>query len=267
MRRSKVLDKLRAGAKPSCFKVNLKDAQVAELAAMCGFDCIWVDQEHIGQDWDTLQAHVWATKSQDTDLMVRVARGSYSDYIRALEMDATGILVPHIMSLQDAKEVVHMTRFHPLGRRPIDGGNADGGYTMVDFNDYIVTANSERFVVLQIEDPEPLDELEEIAALQGYDMLFFGPGDFSQGIGAPGDWDNPLLIKTRKRVAELANKYGKYAATVGSPDNLEELYAMGYHFVSVGADVIGIKNYCLSIVQAFGSKESKKNVGGYLEKN
>lgn len=258
---------LRDGEKPSCFKVNLKDAQVAELAAMCGFDCIWVDQEHIGQDWATLQAHVWATKSQDVDLMVRIPRGSYSDYIRALEMDATGILVPHIMSLQDAKEVVHMTRFHPVGRRPIDGGNSDGGYTIIDFNEYIVTANRERFVILQIEDPEPLDELEEIAALPGYDMLFFGPGDFSQGIGAPGEWDNPLLVETRKRVAELANKHGKYAATVGSPDNLEELYAMGYHFVSAGADVIGIKNYCLSIAQAFGSKEPMKNVKGYLEKN
>lgn len=261
------MQKLRSGEKPSCFKVNLKDAQVAELAAMCGFDCIWVDQEHIGQDWSTLQAHVWATKSQDVDLMVRVPRGSYSDYIRALEMDATGILVPHIMSLQDAKEVVHMTRFHPQGRRPIDGGNSDGAYTMVDFNEYIETANRERFIVLQIEDPEPLDELEEIAALPGYDMLFFGPGDFSQGIGAPGDWNNPLLIDTRKRVAELANKHGKYAATVGSPDNLKDLHAMGYHFVSTGADVIGIKNYCISQLQAYGTDEVKENKAGYLEKN
>ena len=103
MRRSKVLEKLRKGEKPSCFKVNLKDAQVTEIAAKCGFDCIWVDQEHIGQDWSVLSAHVWASKSQDVDLMVRVPRGGYSEYIRALELDATGILVPHIMSLQDAK--------------------------------------------------------------------------------------------------------------------------------------------------------------------
>lgn len=267
MRNSKVLNKLREGGKPSCFKVNLKDAQIAELVAMCGFDCVWVDQEHIGQDWNVLQAHVWATKSQDVDLMVRVPRGSYSDYIRALEMDATGILVPHIMSLEDAKEVVHMTRFHPVGRRPIDGGNSDGAYTLMDFNKYIESANSERFVVLQIEDPEPLSELEEIAALPGYDMLFFGPGDFSQGIGAPGDWNNPLLVETRKRVAALANKYGKYASTVGSPDNLQELYDMGYHFVSMGADVIGLKNYCQSLIQAFGKTDVKESTGGYLEKN
>lgn len=253
MRRSKVLEKLRKGEKPSCFKINFKDAQCTELASMCGFDCIWVDQEHIGQDWSTLASHVWATKAHDVDLMVRVPRGSYSDYIRALELDATGLLIPHIMSLKDAKEVVHITRFYPQGRRPIDGGNADGGYTKTDFNDYIKTANEQRFIVLQIEDPEPLDDLEEIAKLDGYDMLFFGPGDFSQGIGSPGDFNNPLLINTRKRIAEVANKYGKYAATVGTPENLQELYEMGYHFVSIGADVIGLKNYCLNITNAFGN--------------
>lgn len=267
MRRSKVLEKLRKGEKPSCFKVNLKDAQVAELAAMCGFDCIWVDQEHIGQDWSTIAAHVWATKAHDVDLMVRVARGSYSDYIRALEIDATGLLVPHVMSLQDAKDVVYMTRFHPQGRRPIDGGNADGAYTLEDFDGYLSEANRERFIVLQIEDPEPLPELEEIAKLEGYDMLFFGPADFSQGIGAPGDWNNPLLLDTRKRIAELANKYGKFAATVGSIDNLQELHDMGYHFVSVGADVIALKNYCLSITKAFDSTKVDSEKGSYLEKS
>ncbi|WP_353124386.1 HpcH/HpaI aldolase family protein [Parapedobacter pyrenivorans] len=252
MRRSKVLERLRGGQTVSCFKVNLKDAQVAEIAVLSGFDCIWVDLEHIGQDWSIINAHIWATKAHGADLMVRIPRGPYSDYIKPLEMDATGILVPHIMGLEDAKKVIHMTRFHPIGRRPIDGGNADGSYTMLDFNEYLESANQERFLALQIEDPEPLAELEGIAQLDGFDMLFFGPGDFSQGIGAPGQWDHPLLIETRRRVAEAANKYGKFAATVGSMANLRELLDMGYHFVSIGADVVGLKNYCQDIVKAFG---------------
>lgn len=266
IRRSKVLELLRNGKRPSCFKVNLNDAKVVEIAALCGFDCIWVDQEHIGQDWSGLAAQIWASKSHDTDIMVRVARGSYSNYIRALEMDATGILVPHIMNLQDAKDVVHMTRFHPVGRRPLDGGNADAAYTMLDLQEYLESTNRERFIVLQIEDPEPLADLEAIAKLDGYDMLFFGPGDFSQGIGTPGDFSNPLLIKTRKKIAEYARKYGKYAATVGTPDTLDELYAMGYQFVSMGADVIGLKNYCLQILQSFDGNNKQDVAQSYLEK-
>ena len=264
MRRSKVLQKLRNGNTANCFKINLKDTQAVEIAALNGLDCVWVDLEHIGQDWSVIASHVWATKAHDTDLMVRVSRGAYSDYIKPLELDATGIMVPHIMGVEDAKKVIHHVRFHPQGRRPIDGGNADGAYTAMDFNAYLETANQERFVVLQIEDPEPLDELEEIAQLEGFDMLFFGPGDFSQGIGAPGQWDHPLLVETRKRVAEVARKYGKFAGTVGSPANLQELLAMGYQFVSMGADVVGLTNYCRDMVKAFGMSTGDKGKS-YLE--
>ncbi len=253
MRRSRVLEKLRNGTTASCFKVNLNDPKVSEIAAISGFDCVWLDQEHIGQDWSVLAAGIWASKAHDTDVMVRVSRGGYSDYIKPLEMDAAGILVPHIMNLEDARKVVETVRFYPLGRRPIDGGNADGAYATTDFNEYIQQANLQRFVALQIEDPEPLEDLEAIAEIEGYDMLFFGPGDFSQGIGAPGQWDHPRLIETRKLVAKMANKYGKYAATVGNPDNINELIDMGYSFISVGADVVGLSSYCRNLVRGCNS--------------
>lgn len=265
MRRSRVLEKLRAGEVASCFKVNLSDPKVSEITALAGFDCVWLDQEHIGQDWSILASGIWAAKAHNSDVMVRVPRGSYSDYIRPLEMDATGILVPHIMNLEDARKVIDMVRFHPIGRRPVDGGNADGAYGTLDFNEYIKQANKQRFVALQIEDPEPLDDLEAIAELDGYDMLFFGPGDFSQGIGAPGQWDHPKLIETRRLVAKMANKYGKYAATVGSTDNLHELTNMGYKFVSVGADVVGLSTYCRNLVKEFNS--GLQNQTGAGEKN
>ncbi|MDH3651897.1 MAG: aldolase/citrate lyase family protein, partial [Saprospiraceae bacterium] len=119
MRRSVVLQKLRSGKFASCFKVNLLDPRSTEIAAISGFDCIWVDQEHIGQDWEALAANIWAAKSHNVDMVVRVPRGSYSDYIKPLELDATGIMVPHVMSLSDARKVVEMTRFYPIGRRPL----------------------------------------------------------------------------------------------------------------------------------------------------
>ena len=86
-------------------------------------------------------------------------------------------------------------------------------------------------------------------------MLYFGPGDFSQGIGAPGDWNHPKLIETRKRVAEVANKYGKFAGTTGGPDAVESFREMGYHFVSVGADVVGMSAYFKHLVSSFNKKQ------------
>ena len=62
-----------------------------------------------------MQAQVWVFKMYDMNVMVRVARGSYSDYIKPLEMDADSIMAPHIMSVEDARKVVQMTRFNPIG--------------------------------------------------------------------------------------------------------------------------------------------------------
>ena len=250
---SKVLRKLRNGEVVNCFNVHF-DPQVTDMAGMAGFDCVWIDNEHLAQDWSSLRMHIWAAKSNDMDVMVRVSRGGYSDYIKPLEMDATGIMVPHIMGIDDARKVVQMTRFHPIGRRPLDGGNADGGYATIDYADYLPQANRERFVIVQIEDPEPLGDLDAIASLDGIDMLFFGPADFSQGIGAPGKWDHPKLFDARKRVSEVARKYGKFAGTTGNINNLDELMELGYKFINIGADVIGVGAYCKQLMEGFSKK-------------
>ena len=251
MRESRVLRKLRSGGIASCFKVNLGDGQAAEIAAMAGFDCLWIDREHLAQDWSVLNSQLWAAKAHNVDVMVRVPRGSYSGYVKPLEMDASGIMVPHIMSLSEAKHIVQITRFHPLGRRAMDGGSADGAYTNMAFEEYLKDSNSQKFLALQIEDPEVLPDIEGIAALDGVDMLFFGPGDFSQGIGAPGEWNHPRLIEARKLVASVANKYGKFAATSGGIESLDSFLEMGYSFVNIGADVVGLTGYCNNLTGRF----------------
>ncbi|OCT12753.1 aldolase [Paenibacillus pectinilyticus] len=251
MRPSRVLRKLRAGETAIALKLNLADPRITEMAArISGVDCLWTDMEHVPNDFAVIERQIWAAKAYDVDVLVRVARGSYSDMIRPLEMDATGIMIPHVMSLADAKQIIHQTKFYPIGRRPLDGGNADGAFCNLELDAYMAQANEQRFNVLQIEDPEPLADLEEIIALPGLDMIFFGPGDFSQGIGAPGKWDHPLLVETRQSVARLAQKHGKYAGTVGSTSNLADLTAMGYNFVSVGADVVGFGQYLSGIASS-----------------
>ncbi|MDR6550490.1 aldolase/citrate lyase family protein [Paenibacillus qinlingensis] len=251
MRQSRVLRKLRAGETAIALKLNLADPRITEMAArISGVDCLWTDMEHVPNDLAVIERQIWAAKAYDVDVLVRVARGSYSELIRPLEMDAAGIMVPHVMSLADAKQIIYHTKFYPIGRRPLDGGNSDGAFCNLELGDYISQANDQRFNVLQIEDPEPLNELEDIIALPGLDMIFFGPGDFSQGIGAPGKWDHPLLVETRQSVARLARKHGKYAGTVGSPSNMDDLVAMGYQFVSVGADVVGFGQYLSGIASS-----------------
>lgn len=265
MRPSRVLQKLRAGQVAYCTKLNLGDARAAEIAAMSGFDCIWTDMEHVPNDFSVVEKQILAAKVHGVDTVVRVARGSYSDYIRPLEMDATAIMVPHIMSVADAKSVIRSTKFHPLGLRPVDGGNADGAYCNIELTDYFRQANEERFNIMQIEDVEALDELEEIIRLPGLDMIFFGPGDFSQSIGAPGQMDHPLIGEARRKIAELAVKHGKFAGTVGSTGNAEELIDMGYRFISIGADVVALIQYYRNIISTLHKQAESKVTSVYAD--
>lgn len=244
MRKSKVLQKLREGEVASCFKVNTCDPAVVEIAAMAGFDCIWTDLEHVPNDWSVIKNQVMAAKVNDADLMVRVARGSYSDYIKPFELDAAGIMIPHVMSCKQARDVVEITRFHPRGRRPIDGGNADGAYSQMPLDSYIKHSNNHKFVMIQIEDPEAVEELDTIAAVDGIDMLFFGALDFSHSIGAPGERDHPDVREAMKKVAETARANGKYAGAAANKKNLDDILKMGYTFIKIGADVAGLWDYC-----------------------
>ena len=257
MRPSRTLAKLRQGEIVKCVKLNLIDPRVAELAAMCGFDCLWLDQEHTANTLLGIENMIRAAKIHNVDTLVRVPRGSYSDLICPLELDAAGIMAPHVMNLAEAKKIVYYTRFHPIGRRPLDGGNTDGAFCRIAGERYIEQANKERFVILQVEDPEPLAELDQIAQLDGVDMLFFGPADFSQGIGAPLRFEDPRIDRTRRLVAETARRHGKFAGTVGNAKSLSVLCDMGYQFISMGADVVGLGDYFESVAASFDSHKTQ----------
>ena len=100
--------------------------------------------------------------------------------------------------------------------------------------------------------------MEKIVKLPEIDIIFFGPGDFSHGIGALGDWNNAKISETRKRVADVALANGKMAGTVGSPENIDNLIKMGYRFTSMGADVVGLSQYCKSLAKEFRQRQEGK---------
>jgi 4-hydroxy-2-oxoheptanedioate aldolase len=242
-RSSRVLRRLRAGEIPTVFKVNLSEPRVSEIAGLSGVDAVWLCTEHVPNDWIGLENQIRAARIHNMDSLVRVARGSYSDYVRPLEADATGIIVPHVANADEARQIVEWVRFHPVGKRALDGGNIDGQFCLLPLDEYLHHANTERIVVLQIESPEALEHVEAIAAVPGFDLLLFGPGDFSHRIGKPGKLDDPQVVAARRRVAAAARAHGKYAMTAGLIAPFPELVAEGYRLFNIGADVVGLAGY------------------------
>ena len=252
LRSSRVLKLLREGQLPTVFKCNLSDPRVMEIAGLSGADAVWLCTEHVPNDWIGIENQIRAARVHDMDSFVRVARGSYSDYIRPFEADATGIIVPHVASEEEARQIVEWVRCYPEGKRALDGGNADGQFCMVPLDQYLEHSNRERVVILQIESPEALENVEKIAAVPGFNGILFGPGDFSHRIGKVGQLDNPQVVAARKRVAAACLKHGKFAMTAGLIAPLAELVSEGYRVINIGADVVAIGAYVkqrLEVVQ------------------
>lgn len=260
-RPSRLLRKLKAGDTPGVLKLNLSDPRVIELAGLSGVDAVWLCTEHVPNDWLGLENQIRAARIHDVDTLVRVSRGSYSDYIRPLEADATGIIVPHVCSADEARQIVNWVRFHPIGQRAIDGGNIDGQFCRLPIEEYIRHGNTERLLILQIESPEALDEVERIAAIPGFDGLFFGPGDFSHRIGKAGQLDAPEVAQARKRIATAARQHGKFAMTAGFIAPFDVLVDEGYQIFNVGADVVGLGSYFaqrLELLQSYLREQPPK---------
>ena len=243
LRSSRVLRELRAGKQPTCFKLNLGDPRVIELCGLAGASAVWICIEHVSNDWFNLENQIRAAKLYDVDTIVRVEKGSYSDYVKPFEADATAIMVPHVKTAEEARNIVQMTRFQPLGRRPVDGGNTDGRYCQIPMAEYMAHSNSERVIIFQIESPEALENVEAIAAVPGYDMLLFGPGDFSHLIGKPGQVGAPEVVAARQRVAAAARKHGKFMMAPCMMAPRPVLEAEGFRVFTLGADVTGLGEY------------------------
>lgn len=238
LRPSRILRELRDGQNSTVLKLNMNDPRIVELAGLAGASAVWLCNEHVPNDWLNMEHQIRAAKLYDMDTIVRVNKAGYSDYIKPFECDATGIMVPHVSSADEARRIVDMVRCQPLGNKALDAGNMDGLFCQVSLADYAHHCNTEKFVILQIESPEALEQVDEIAAVSGFDMLLFGAGDFSHRIGKLGQATHPDVVAARKKVAAAALKHGKYPAVASLYGQKAEVIAEGTRIFTLGADVL-----------------------------
>ena len=207
--------------------------KVAELLGMVGFDCVWIDMEHQDYSYDQVFNLCLACRAAGAESMVRIRREGRHACARAFEAGATGIMVPHCMGAEDARQIVREARFHPLGLRGLDGVEATARYGLMSPVEYMDWANRETFIVVQIEDHEAVEEVDAIAAVPGIDALFVGITDLSQSYGVPMQLDSEPVRDALARVAAATAKHGKHWGSPGlSPANAQRLVDMGARFVT-----------------------------------
>lgn len=251
MYESRVLRKLRNGEPVWCAKTNLTDPNAVEIFGAVGIHCVWLCMEHGPINLESVHNQVRAAKMMGMDSLVRVPRGCYSDIARPLEMDATGVMVPHCMNGGEARDIVRMARFQPVGRRAWDGGNSDGPFCMRPPKEYLQRANEERFLVVQIEDKEAVECMEDIVAVDGIDVFFLGPGDLSHSYGVPGEFSHLLVLEAIDKLAGLCKQYNRWWGIPCPPEKAPELLEKGARFLAAGSDVVAIANTMLGMRQKY----------------
>jgi 2-keto-3-deoxy-L-rhamnonate aldolase RhmA len=196
---------LQAGSFVKVVGINrVTEPWLAEVAGKLGFDVIWFDMEHRAHGYEVIDRMSVACRATGVDLMVRIRKTGYTSAMRALEFGANGIMVPHCCTAEEAQQWVNWTRFPPQGKRGFDGAGADGDYALNDPLEYLKGRNAETFLALQIEDREAVDRVDEIAAVEGVDLLFVGPADLSISYGLPMQRQHALVQQALDKVAHAA---------------------------------------------------------------
>jgi 4-hydroxy-2-oxoheptanedioate aldolase len=242
MRSSRIKAKLRRNEPALITTLHYTDATLYEMTSLMGFDGIWMDLEHHHYSVETAANLMRAARVGTSDIIARPAKGEYMRMARLLEAGAQGIMYPRCESADEAAEVVRWAKFAPVGERGVDSANADAPYCSAPINQYLKKANDETLVILQIESPRALEQVEAIARVTGVDVLMFGPGDFSVLSGVPYQFGHALLVTARERIAKAAKNAGIHWGTVSpTPEDTAKLMEMGARFICHGADIILVK--------------------------
>ncbi len=242
MRTSRVKAKLQRNEPVLVTTLHLNEPSLFEMVSLMGFDAIWLDLEHHGFSVETAHTLLRAARVGTSDMIVRPAKGEYMRMGRILEAGAQGIMYPRCDHAAEAREVVRWSKFAPLGIRGIDTSNPDVPYMSLPLTDYLRLANEETFVVIQLEHQQAVDNAEEIAAVEGVDVLMLGPGDFSILSGIPCQYEHQLVQNAWKKLAAAAARHGKHwGGPAFSTEHAQQLMDMGARFICHTADIVLLK--------------------------
>ncbi|MDB5367868.1 MAG: 4-hydroxy-2-oxovalerate aldolase [Rhodospirillales bacterium] len=216
------------------------DAPVnGEIMGLAGFDALLLDREHSAASIETCVASMRAIRTAgDSTILARAAENDVSELKRLLDAGVEGVLLANVESASEARHAVSACRYPPRGKRGMQYSLSRAAGWGRDADSYAATISDNLLIIAMIESPDGVAAIDEIAAVDGIDMLFIGPGDLSATAGHERDYDHPTvrdLIETAETRIKRSGKLLGGAAWPGhGPD---ALFARGYNFVSYTSDV------------------------------
>ena len=248
LRTNLLLENMRAGRVEHLYSMgNFASPRHVDYVGATGkFQSIWFDLEHFDMSMEELAVMNMVARAFPITTIARFKALDYQSVMRVMETGVGGIMCSMVESAEEAQNIVRWAKFRNptpapgevTGLRGWNGGGPDARYGTVAHSDYVRHQNTESAIICQIETPEAVGRLEEIASVPGVDGLFFGPGDYAHRIGHLGKITHPEVISAMKLVAEACKRHGRFLGTIGiGREHYQQVRQLGAQLICPGGDM------------------------------
>jgi len=239
--RNRVKEKLARDEVVASMTVRLtRSIEIARIAATAGFDTLYVDVEHNSFSIDSVSQICMAAMQCGITPLVRVPANTPEFIGRLLDGGALGVIAPHVRSAAEARDIVRQAKFPPLGERGAGGALPHYHYRNVPAVEANRAMNDATMVVVMMETVAALEHVEEIAAVDGVDLLLVGTNDLCNEFGITGQFDHQRVRDAYRRTIAACREHGKHVGVGGlasRPDLVAEYVRQGARYVSTGTDL------------------------------
>jgi 2-keto-3-deoxy-L-rhamnonate aldolase RhmA len=232
--------KLAAGQPVLGMSVRMvRSADVARIARASGHDFLFIDTQHAIFGLETIYAIAQTAIAIGVAPVVRVRSVDDPDVSLLLDNGVQGIIYPDVNTADQARRAVDVCKFPPVGRRSVSGGYMMFDFAAAPLAQTIPVLNDATLVGVMIETPEGLENVEEIAAVPGIDVIHVGTNDLLVNMGMPGRFDAPEIIAAQDRVNRACAAHGIVAGCGGnrSVDRQARAIKAGARFLTTQTDV------------------------------
>jgi 4-hydroxy-2-oxoheptanedioate aldolase len=234
-----IRERIDAGELVLCMALTqARTADVPWLAAAAGYDAVYVDLEHTATSLETTALLCSGAIGAGITPLVRVPSHDHQYLTRSLDIGAMGVIVPHVDTREEAESIADACRFPPRGHRSVAGPNVANRHQPMPQRELLDFFDAQTTVAVMLETPDAIANADEIASVEGVDMVMVGPHDLTAEMGILGQFRDETFLDSVRTVAKACRAHGTVFGIAGIRDLelLTELVALGLRFVSAGTD-------------------------------
>ena len=233
MRKNLTKEKIKAGKSAYGVFVSMWSPAIVEIIGHIGFDFVLIDAEHSPMSAESCEQMVRAADCVNITPIIRVAMNIRQNILRYLDIGALGVMLPQVNSKAEVENVIESVKYPPEGKRGLASVRAANYGLTGSMGAYVKEANRETMVIVQVETMQAIDNIKEILAVPGTDVIFIGPSDLSSALGYPGQINHPQVQKMIVYLVDEIRTAGKVAGTIAYDlDTLKICKERGFKYIT-----------------------------------